>query len=102
MSMIHRLKLLFDQSAWLLMLPASLLLYFTDPPMATTVAQWTLIALVLAGVAIIVSRVTFPQLDFDRLLPLVYEGNNAAAVVLAALVLCVGMIYMSLVLWARG
>lgn len=102
MSMIRRLKSLFDQSAWLLMLPASLTLFVIDPSMAKTVAQWTLVALVLAGVAIIVSRITFPQLVFDHLLPQVYNGNRAAAIVLAALVLCVGLIFMSLVLWARG
>lgn len=102
MSMIHRLKSLLDQSAWLLMLPASLILFLIDPSMAKTVAQWTLIALVLAGVAIIVSRIAFPQLDFDDLLPRVLQGNIAAALVLAALVLCWGLIFLSLVLWARG
>lgn len=102
MSFLYRLKSLLDQSAWLLMLPASLILYIIDPSMAQTVAQWTLIALVLAGVAIIVSRIVFPQLDFDVLLPLVYQGNAAAGQLLASLVLCVGLIFLSLVLWARG
>lgn len=102
MSFLYRLKSLLDQSAWLLMLPASLILYIIDPSMAQTVAQWTLIALVLAGVAIIVSRIVFPQLDFDVLLPLVYAGNVAAGQVLSSLVLCVGLVFLSLVLWARG
>ena len=102
MSLTQRLKSLFDQSAWLLMLPACLVLFLIDADMAVAVAQLTLVAMVLAGVANIVSRIAFPQLDIQHLLRLVCKDNRAAAIVLAALVLCVGLIFLSLVLWARG
>jgi len=102
MSLTQRIKSLFDQSAWLFMLPACLVLSLFDADMAKAVVQWTLVAVVLAGVANIVARITFPQLDIERLVGLVCKDNRAAAIVLAALVLCVGLIFLSLVLWARG
>lgn len=102
MSFSTRIKSLFDQGAWLLMLPASLSLYQMDPAMFMTIGQWLLVALVLAGLTIIVSRIIFPQVDLRALAHEVLTGNIAAAILAASLVLCVGLIFIGLVLWARA
>ncbi|WP_282348054.1 hypothetical protein [Pseudomonas sp. PS01301] len=102
MTTVRRIKSLGDKSAWLLILPASLLLFALDPSMIKTVAVWILVSLVLAGAAIVVSRITFPQIVFGDLLIRAVAGNRACAIVLAALICTWGLIFLSLVLWARG
>lgn len=102
MTTVRRIKSLADKSAWLLILPASLLLFALEPSMIKTVAVWIMVSLVLAGAAIVVSRITFPQIVFGELLDRAQTGNRACATVLAALILTWGLIFLSLVLWARG
>jgi len=101
-SWLKRLSALVDKSALMLILPAFLALYFIDQPSAVTLAQWSLFALVIAGVAVIISRIVFPQIDLAKMLKEACDENNAAAgVVIGALVLFVGLVMLTLVLWAK-
>lgn len=97
-----RFKSLFDFGAWLLMLPAAFLLYWIDPPMLQTIVQWLLVAPILAGITIIVTRIVFPQVSIAWLVDQVGEGNQAAGQLAAALVLFVGVVFVGIVLWARA
>lgn len=97
-----RFKSLFDKGAWLLMLPAALLLFFIDPAMLLTILQWLLVGLVIAGVTIIVSRIMFPQVSMPWLVAEIAKGNLAAGVTAAALILFVGLVFLGLVLWAKA
>lgn len=99
---MKRAKALVDKSAWLLILPAVAYLFFVDTAMARTLLEWTSYALVLSGIAIIISRVTFPQIELDELIQAVTKGNRAAATVIASVVLFVGIVMLSLVLWAKS
>ena len=98
-----RLGVIADKSAWLLMGPAIAALYQFDPAMATTLLQWATFGLVLAGVSIIISRLVFPQIQLSaRVDSTQNEKNVAAALIVAAVVLFVGLVMLALVLWAKA
>lgn len=98
---VKRLIALIDLSAWVLILPAVVFLSAVDPAMIRTMLEWTSYALVLAGVAIVVSRVTFHQIRIDDLIGQVRRGNRAAATVIASIVVFVGIVFLALVMWAK-
>lgn len=100
-TLAYRFKSLFDQGAWFLIVPAAYLLHDIDQAMFATVWQWLLVASVLAGLSIIVSRIVFPQVQIAWLVGEIKERNLAAGLLAAALVVFVGMIFLGLVLWAR-
>ncbi|MNH30681.1 hypothetical protein D3C79_909900 [compost metagenome] len=70
--------------------------------MFATLLQWVVFAPVLAGIAIIVSRVTFPQIELTKLVKEAELENRAAGLVVAAIILFVGITMLSLVLWAKA
>lgn len=98
-----RFGALFDKSAWLLIGPAFLALFFIDAAMAQTLFQWTIFGVVLAGAAVIISRLVFPQIGLTDLVESAKtENNTAAGIIVAAIILFVGIVMMSLVLWAKA
>lgn len=98
-----RLTALFDKSAWLLMAPALAGLYAADRATAETLVQWTLFALALAGAAVVVSRIVFPQINLrDLVQQASEEDNRAAGIVAAAVVVFVGLLFLGMVLWAKA
>lgn len=100
--MLKRLAAFIDASAWVLILPAVLVLSLIDPAMVRTLLEWTSYALVLSGIAIVVSRVTFHQIKIDDLIGQVENGNRAAATVIASIVFFVAIVMLALVLWAKS
>ena len=101
-SFLRRFSFLVDKSALFLIIPCAAALYFIDPAMFATLLQWVVFAPVLAGIAIIVSRVTFPQIELTRLVRQAELENRAAGLVVAAIILFVGITMLSLVLWAKA
>lgn len=101
-SWLKRIAALFDKSAWLLIAPAIALLYWIDPPLAKTFGQWSLFFLVLAGMAVIISRIVFPQVDLTAFVRRAASGDRASATVVAAIVLFVGLLILSGVMWVKG
>lgn len=101
-SFLRRFSFLMDKSALFLILPCAAALYFIDPAMFATLLQWVVFAPVLAGIAIIVSRVTFPQIELTKLVKEAELENRAAGLVVAAIILFVGITMLSLVLWAKA
>lgn len=98
----RRLKALFDTSAWLLILPAILALLWVDDAMARTLVQWVIFAPVLAGVAIMISRIVFPQIHLTTFVQRVIDDKSGpAAAIVVGIIAFVAVIFLSLVLWAR-
>lgn len=97
----RRFAALTDGSAWLLMLPALLVLWVVDPPMVKTLLQWTMFFLVVSGLSVMVSRVCFPQIDLNSFLVRAYHGDKACALVVAAVIAFVAALIIAIVLWAR-
>lgn len=102
-SFFRRFTALADKSALFLIVPCAVILYFIDKSMFATLLQWLVFAPVLAGVAIIVSRVTFPQVPLTKLVEQAsIEGNKAAGFVAGCLIIFVGLLVLSLVMWAKA
>lgn len=89
-------------SVWLLILPALAILALVDLPLARTMLEWTLFALVLAGLSIAVSIVTFPQVNLTDLVRRAMEGDQASATIAAALLVFEGLLFYSMVFWAKA
>ena len=96
----ERVRALVDRSAWLLIVMGALILGATDYRLLMTLVQWTAFALVLAGVSIVVSRVVFPSVNLGELIERMRSGELPAAVVAAALLVFVGMLFNGIVQWA--
>jgi len=102
-SLISRFSALLDKSAWLLIAPFILALFWVDKAMALTLLQWLIFAPVMAGVAIIVSRIVFPQINLSLLVEqVVKEQNRAAGILAGALLLFVALLILALVTWAKA
>lgn len=101
-SFLRRFSFLVDKSALFLIVPCAVALYFIDQAMFATLLQWIVFAPMLAGIAIIVSRVTFPQVQLTKLVSEAEDGNKAAGFVAGAIIIFVGLLMLALVLWAKA
>lgn len=101
-SILKRFKVLGDKSAIVLIVPAVAALFFIDDAMAKTLIQWLVFAPIIAGVAIMVSRIVFPQINLTRLIEESHQGNKASAIVAGSLLLFVGLLVYSLVMWTKA
>lgn len=98
----RRAKGLFDKSGWLLILPFALVLFLVDPSMAKTLLEWLTFAPILAGTAVIVSRVVFPQIHLSTLVHQTLQGNRAASFLACALIGFVAVIFAAMVFWSKA
>jgi hypothetical protein len=109
---LKRFAALFDGSAWLLIGPAFLWMYFRDPPLTKSIMEWTLLFFVLAGLAVILSRIAFPQLNLSKFLDAAMGSKAApgkkaqppsvaAAIVVASVVIFVAWVIQTMAMWAR-
>lgn len=91
-----------QKSVWLLIAPALILLAVTDAALVKTLIQWSAFAVVLAGVSIIISMITFPQVQLTALVRKAHDlGCVASAMVASALIIFFGLLFYSLVFWAK-
>ena len=89
-------------SVWLLILPALAILALADLPLARTLLEWTLFAVVLAGMSILVSMLVFPQIKLSDLVDKAMAGEQPAATIAAALLVFFGLLFYSMVFWAKA
>ena len=101
-SILRRVCILGDKTAWMLMVPSALVLWYVDSALAKTVLEWLLVAPLITGLAVILSRMVFPQIELGRLVDEVMLENKGAAIVVAGLMVFCGLLIMALMLWARA
>lgn len=98
-----RVRALIDKSAWLLIIPAFVALMVIDFAMAKTLVQWSVFSLVLAGIAIVLSRIVFPQVSLTDLVRSAHaDGNVGAGIVAGALITFFGLLMLALVIWSKA
>ncbi len=90
-----------DAQALALLLPTLALLYAIDGPKTLTLLEWMLFAAVIGGFAIQISLTIFPQVKLGELVELAADDPKGAATVAAALIVFVGLLVLSIVLWAK-
>lgn len=98
----RRAKGLFDKSAWLLIIPPAAVLWWLDPVMFQTLIQWLIFAPVVAGTAVIISRIVFPQVHLSTLYHQAVQGNVAASIMGSALITFVAVIICAMVVWSKA
>lgn len=98
---IGRAMALIDGSALLLILPALVWMWHRDPPTVKSVLEWTVYYAVFAGLAVIISRITFPELKFHEFIEKALYGSVAAAIVVASVLMFVAWSVQSISTWAR-
>lgn len=96
-----RLKAFFDKSAWLLIAVGAIGIAISDLSLLATLWQWSLYAMVAAGFAIQISRAMFPIIKLTEFTEAAKEGNLAAAIVVASIVLFCAFTFIGIVLWAK-
>ena len=96
-----RLAPLFDPAAWVLVVVALVPLAVIDFAMAKTLVQWSLYGLVLAGAAVVISRIALPQLNLSEWVEEARGGRPGAALVVFSVVLAFVAVFLALVLWAK-
>ncbi|EAO1133531.1 hypothetical protein EX011_21440 [Salmonella enterica] len=84
------------------MLPSLLTLWAVDATLFQTIIEWLIVAPLVTGLAIILSRIVFPQVDLGLLVDEVILENKAAAIVVAGLMTFCGLLILALMLWARA
>lgn len=104
-----RVMPLFDMSAWVLLVVSCVPLYFINPAMLLTLAQWTAFALALGGIAVVLCRVLLPSVELgfwlDRARALgdgTAPGAIPAAIVVFGVLHLLGFLFLGLVLWAKA
>lgn len=98
---LRNLKTLCGQSAWMLILPVVAALWFVDAALVKTMMQWTLMSGLIAGVALIIVGLMLPSIRVADLLPEIRKGNMAVAVVAAAFMFFMALVFIVLALWAK-
>lgn len=89
-------------SVWVLILPALVFLAFTDQALVKTLLQWSAFALVLAGISILISMIIFPQISLSHLVADAERGSLPSAIIAAALLVFFGLLFFSIVFWAKA
>lgn len=98
---LARIKAFGDRSAWLMVLAGGAVLGLTDWRLLLTLLTWTAYAAVLGGITILISRVTFPGVRLTDWLDKARAGDVPAAIVVAALMIFVGLLFVGIVGWAK-
>lgn len=98
---IARLESLTDGSAWLLFIPCALLLLYIDPIDFKVMMAWLARLPIIVGVVIIISRIFFPSIKLTDYLQQAKEGNIAAGIVVAGLMLFTSMLVMTAAGWSK-
>jgi len=97
-----RIKAFVDKSAWLLIAPALLIAWLTDPILLYTVTSWCVYAVGVAGVSVMISRLIFPQARLTEMIEsALYDKNTGAGLVAAGIILFVGIVMISIIVWSK-
>ncbi len=93
----------FDLTAWMLFAVSLVPLWFLDRPMVQTLIQWTAYSLTLVGASVGLSRLLFPTLDLAEFVRQARDEKSiAAGLVILAIALILGFLFLGLVLWAKA
>ena len=96
-----QIKALADKNGWLLIIIGLAAVGFSDIKMTMTLLQWAVFSLVIAGLVIVISRITFPQIKQSELMERVKSGDQPAALVVLGLLLFCGLLFVGTAMWAK-
>lgn len=97
-----RLSAFLDKSAWVLVVVGAVVLGLSDVTLLEVLAKWTSFTFIVAGIAIVLSKIVFPTISLSEHLEKVKEGSVASGLVVAAIVVFVASVIYSVIFWAKG
>lgn len=92
-------KSLHDSRIYLLVLPATFLLFYIDPILTKTWMQFGLVLLVLAGLTLLLRKILFNALDMSAAIEKAVETPQGAATVVLAVAIFMAAVFIAATLW---
>lgn len=93
------LKPLHDSRIYILVLPATALLFWIDPILTKTWLQFGLVLLILAGLTLFLRKILFNTFDMSVAIDKAVESSVGAAVVVLAVALVMCAVMVTSALW---
>ena len=97
--MKHILKSLHDSHIYLLVIPATLMLFYIDPILTKTWLQFGLVLLILAGLTLFLRKILFNTFDMSSAIDKAVETSAGAAQVVLAVALVMSAVMITSALW---
>lgn len=97
--MKHLFRSLHDSRIYLLVIPATLLLFLIDPILTKTWMQFGLVLLILAGLTLFLRKVLFNTFDMSAAIDKAVETSGGAAQVVVAVSIVMAAVMVSATLW---
>lgn len=98
----QRIAPFYDPTAWILIVICAGGVALFDPVMAKTILQWVLIFGVFAGVAVIISRHTLPQISLTDHVKQALAGNVGAGMVVLGICVFMAFLVLALTIWGKA
>lgn len=93
------LKSMQDSRIFLLIFPATFLLYLIDPVMTETWMQWGLVVFAVAGITLMLRKILFNTFDMSAAIEKACESSAGAGQVVMAVAVVMASIMVSVTLW---
>jgi len=84
------------------MLPSLICLWWIDAALFKTIIEWLIIAPLITGFAVMLSRIVFPHVSLGALMDEVMVQNRAAGLVVCGLMMFCGLLILALMVWAKA
>jgi hypothetical protein len=96
-----RIRPFYDPTAWSMIAICLLISYWLDPVVPKTILSWTINFGIFAGLAVIISMHTLPQIDLGAHVKQAEAGNVASGLVVLAVCILVSALVLSITLWGH-
>lgn len=88
-----------DSRIFLLIFPATILLWFLDPVLTETWMQWGLVIFAVAGLSLLLRKILFNTFDMSAAIEKAVESSAGAGQVVMAVAIVMASIMLSVTLW---
>ena len=92
-------KSLHDSRIYLLVIPATMLLFYIDPILTKTWMQFGLVLLILAGLTLMLRKILFNTLDMSAAIDKAVESPQGAGSVVLGVAVFMSAVLVSATLW---
>lgn len=93
------LKSLNDSRIYILVVPATILLFIIDPIIAQTWMQWGIVLPIIAGVTLVLRKILFNTLDMSAAIEKACETPSGSGSVVLAVAIVMAAVLLSATIW---
>lgn len=88
-----------DSRIFILIFPATFILWLLDPILTETWCQWGLVIFAVAGLTLLLRKILFNSFDMSAAIEKACESSNGAGIVVLAVAIMMASIMFSVTLW---